>query len=61
MVFGKNHLEDYARTIVISKMEKFQGFEAGGFVKLGKPFLSSIFANFITYLIILLQFKISES
>ena len=60
-IYGKYHAEDYARTVIINKMEKFQGFEASGFVTLGKPLLSSMFGNFITYLIILMQFKISES
>ena len=60
-VFGNYHPEEYARTIVLDKMEKFHGFEACGFITLGKPLLSSLFSNFITYLIILLQFKISES
>lgn len=53
------HLESYARQNLIDTLSDFQGFDACGFATLGKPLLSSIFANFITYLIILIQFKIS--
>ena len=56
---GNFHLESYARQNLIDTLSEFQGFDACGFVTLGKPLLSSIFANFITYLIILIQFKIS--
>jgi hypothetical protein len=56
---GNFHLESYARQNLIYTLSEFQGFDACGFVTLGKPLLSSIFANFITYLIILIQFKIS--
>ena len=56
---GNFHLESYARRNLIETLSEFQGFDACGFATLGKPLLSSIFANFITYLIILIQFKIS--
>ena len=56
---GNFHLESYARENLIETLSEFQGFDACGFATLGKPLLSSIFANFITYLIILIQFKIS--
>ena len=56
---GKFHPESYARTHLINIMTEFQGFDVYGFATLGKPFLSSIFATFMTYLIILIQFKIS--
>jgi hypothetical protein len=56
---GNFHLESYARRNLIDTLSEFQGFDACGFATLGKPLLSSIFANFITYLIILIQFKIS--
>ena len=56
---GKYHLETYARSHIISMLNEFQGMDAYGYVTLGKPLLTSIFANFITYLIILIQFKIS--
>ena len=56
---GRFHLEAYARGHLINKLGEFQGFDAYGYATLGKPLLTSVFANFITYLIILIQFKIS--
>ena len=41
-------------------MEKFQGFNALNYFTLNKSCLTSILANFMTYLIVLLQFKSSE-
>ena len=55
---GYCHRELYTRSNLIDRMSEFKGFDACGFATLGKPLLSSIFANFITYLIILIQFKI---
>ena len=40
-------------------MEKFQGFNALNYFTLNKSCLTSIVANFMTYLIVLLQFKSS--
>ena len=40
-------------------MEKFQGFNALNYFTLNKSCLTSILANFMTYLIVLLQFKSS--
>ena len=56
---GRFQSEAYARGYLINKLSEFQGFDANGYVTLGKPLLTSIFASFITYLIILVQFKIS--
>jgi hypothetical protein len=56
---GRFHSEAYARGHLINKLAEFQGFDAYGYATLGKPLLTSVFANFITYLIILIQFKIS--
>ena len=56
---GKWHPEAYARFHLINMMSEFQGFDAYGFTSLGKPLLSSILANFMAYLIILIQFKVS--
>jgi hypothetical protein len=56
---GRVHSEAYARGVLINKLAEFQGFNAYGYATLGKPLLTSVFANFITYLIILIQFKIS--
>ena len=56
---GRFQSEAYARGYLIHKVAEFQGLDANGYVTLGKPLLTSIFASFITYLIILVQFKIS--
>ena len=48
------------KKIIILGFEQFQGFHGNGYFTLGKPLFSSITANFITYLIILVQFKVSE-
>ena len=56
---GRFQSEAYARGYLINKLAEFQGLDANGYVTLGKPLLTSIFASFITYLIILVQFKIS--
>ena len=56
---GRVNSEAYARGHLINKLAEFQGFDAFGYATLGKPLLTSVFANFITYLIILIQFKIS--
>ena len=45
---------------IASGFEEFQGFHGNNYFVLGKPLLSSITANFITYLTILVQFKVSE-
>ena len=46
--------------INLKSMENFKGFDACGFFTLGKPLLTSITTNFTTYLIVLIQFKMSE-
>ena len=46
---------------IASGLDEFQGFHGNNYFVLGKPLLTSITANFITYLIILVQFKVSES
>ena len=56
---GRFQSEAYARGYLTDKLAGFQGLDANGYVTLGKPLLTSIFASFITYLIILVQFKIS--
>ena len=50
----------YDRNDVMGLLKHFKGFECGGYFILGKPLISSIFATFATYVVILTQFKISE-
>ena len=45
---------------IVSGLDGFQGFHGNGYFTLGKELLTSIVANFVTYLIILVQFKVSE-
>ena len=45
---------------LIEKITSFQGFNACGFFTLGKPLLTSIAANFTTFIIVLIQFKMAE-
>ena len=49
-----------ARDQVLHHLKSFEGFSALGFFYLRKSLISSIFANFVTYLIILVQFKVTE-
>ena len=45
---------------IASGFEEFQGFHGNHYFVLDKPLLTSISANYATYLIILIQFKVSE-
>ena len=44
----------------VEVLNTFEGFDCNGYFTLGRPLLTSITATFVTYIIILLQFKISE-
>ena len=48
------------RNILVKNLEDFQGFDGYGYFHLSKSLLTAITANFVTYLIILIQFKVSE-
>ena len=45
---------------LIEKMNSFNGFDANGYFTLGKQHLTSIVSNFATFIIVLIQFKMSE-
>ena len=45
---------------IVKGLERFQGYHGNGYFTLGKSLLTSVVANLITYLIILIQFKITE-
>ena len=61
-----NHLylykldEPYMKNIV-ERLEKFTGFSALNYFNVNKSLLTSIVANFLTYLIVLIQFGMSAS
>ena len=57
----KIHPALHARDFVARNLEAFKGFDGSGFFTLNKEFLSGVAANFITYLIVLIQFKVGES
>ena len=42
---------------LMAKTKDFEGFDANGYFKTGKPLLSSFSANFVTFMIILIQFR----
>ena len=46
---------------VIEKMNSFNGFDGYGYFTLGRSHLTSIVANFTTFFIVLIQFKMSEN
>ena len=48
------------KKLVLSHLHQWESFSGYGFFTLGKSFLTSFVANFITYIIILIQFKLSE-
>ena len=45
---------------MIEKINSFNGFDANGYFTLGKQHLTSILSNFATFIIVLIQFKMSE-
>ena len=45
---------------IIEKISCYHGFNAWGFFTLGKPLLTSLVANFTTFIIVLIQFKLAE-
>ena len=58
---GKEYFGNYARYVLLERINSFKGFTACDFYDLGRPMLSTITSNFNTYLIILIQFKLSAS
>ena len=45
---------------MIGKMNSFHGFDGYGYFTLGRSHLTSIAANFTTFIIVLIQFKLAE-
>ena len=56
---GKFESTSFVKTIIVDDLAEFQGFDGNGYFTLGKAFYSSIIANFLTYLIILIQTKLT--
>ena len=61
IVDGVEHSSAYARFVIVERISCFKGFTGCKFFDLGRPMLSTVTSNFMTYLIILLQFKLSMS
>ena len=54
-------VEDTCLKKLTTKLEKFPGFTALNYFTLNKSLLTSIVANFLTYIIVLLQFNPGDS
>ena len=47
--------------LIYDYIDNFEGFDGMGFVKFGRPLISSILIQLLTYLIILMQFRLSDN
>ena len=47
------------KNLVLCHLTRWENFDGYGFFVLGKPFLTGILANFITYIIVLIQFQLT--
>ena len=57
----RSGIEFECKSYIIEELQCFQGFDAHGFFTLNRPLLTSIISNFTTFIIILIQFKMSEN
>ena len=55
----KSHSKTLKQKAILD-LKKFNGYHGNGYFVLGKPLLTSVVTNIITYSIILIQFKVSE-
>ena len=53
--------EDPRMEKVVDDLKEFEGFDGKGYFILNKPLLTGILANFITYIIILIQFNMTST
>ena len=53
--------EDPRMEKVVDDLKEFEGFDGKGYFILNKPLLTGILANFITYIIILIQFSMNST
>ncbi len=49
------------KKIISSQLKRFQGIKVLDYFTIKRSLLTSIFAHFVTYIIVLLQFKVSEN
>ena len=52
-------IDDPRMETVMDELKEFEGFDGKGYFILNKPLLTGILANFITYIIILIQFNMT--
>ena len=50
-------VDQQKQTMLLYAIDSFNGYPAFGFFYVKKDLLTSVFANFVTYLIILIQFR----
>ena len=55
---GRVHSEAYARTLIISLLDEFKGFDVFGYGNLGKPYLAYILVLLVGYVAILMKFQL---
>ena len=53
-------LDDAKLNLKIKRLERFKGFDGKNFFTWNKSFITTIISTFLTYFIILIQFKESE-
>ena len=59
LTFCPTEINEKLQAITIQqRIDSFEGFDAYGFFTLGRPHLTSVVTNFITFFIVLIQFKI---
>lgn len=56
-----NKLDEPYMKNMVERLDKFTGFSALNYFNVNKSLLTSIVANFLTYLIVLIQFGMSAS
>ena len=57
----KSQLSECQTDSISSLLEKFQGFSANGYFTVNHSLLTGMTANFVTYMVILIQFQQSTS
>ena len=58
LILQENESEEKLKAIRL--LERFKGFDCRGYFTLGRSLLTSIVSSFVTYMIVLIQFKLSE-
>ena len=61
MIEGKNEGIMGKLKYSLNLLKNFQGFNGCGYFHLGKSLICALFVNFVTFTVILVQFKLSDS